>query len=408
MNLVTGIVALIVTAFCMDSLLKISVGGFFVQAAIPLLLLIPIWYFVIDKNRSPLSNNRQSKDIFIIALLLFILVQLPMARNSNVYFAMAFYMFVATFQYWAISLIHERVNWTKMALYALILFIVTGFIEYGLKYLFRVEFFVRGLDESYYENKGTLGIRMRGLFLEPNWFGLSMFAWFYLYIRDLDRIGLGNSAIIIFTFLCFYFSDNRTILGISIIILLYYPLSRHLGRLKILMPIALVSFSAFLYVYYSINCGSVVDRTASARLCTSGNIIAIWNQVDIIKKLFGFGFSNWGIYSNEMGFSRSNFLKDQSLTRRDNAEFYVFLFEMGVASIVLFGMDLFVLGRKASKAVDAMFIATIYLSGFFYPLYTFLPYLLPVAVVRAKIFARPTANSDRSGAVAPLSEGVSA
>lgn len=384
---ITTIVAIIVTAFCLDSLLKFDVGGMYLQLGVLLLLLIPIWYFLVDRQQNNTNNIRLPADLLIALLFFQMLAQFTIAKNFAAYLVVFSYFIIYIFEYWCIYLIHDRVDWRKLARLALLILIFSGLLEYILKSYLGINIFLRDMGAEYFENKGPLGVRMRGFYLEPNWYGLMMFSWVYLYLRGATRITVENSIIVGLCLVCLYLSDNRTTLGLLIVLGLYSRVRRFLGVLQWLMPAVILAIVTAFYVHYSIHCDEVVDRTASARLCTSGNIIAIWRNSDLKSQLFGFGFSNWGYYSNDLGFSRSNYLREQALTRRDNAEFYVFLFEMGLASMAMFAADLLLIGKKARRSMDAMFVVAIYISGFFYPIYMFIVYIVPLTVVRAKIFA---------------------
>lgn len=384
---ISAILGIIVTAFCLDSLLKFDVGGMYLQLGVVLLLLIPIWYYFLDRSGNRLSGTWLPSDILIALLFFQMAAQFIIAKNYAVYFVVLSYFIIYMFEYWCIWLIHDQVDWRKLARLALSILIFSGLLEYTLKTYLGINIFLRDMGAEYFENKGPLGVRMRGFYLEPNWYGLMMFSWLYLYLRGTSRLTAENFVIVGLSLFCLYLSDNRTTMGLLIILGLYSRVRRYLGALQWFMPAAILAIATAFYVHYSIHCDQVVDRTASARLCTSGNVIAIWRDSELKSQLFGYGFSNWGYYSNDLGFSRSNYLREQALTRRDNAEFYVFLFEMGLMSMLIFAADLLWIGKKAKRSMDAMFVVAIYISGFFYPIYMFIVYIVPLTVVRAKIFA---------------------
>lgn len=393
--------AVIVTAFCLDSLLKIRLGTAFVQLAIPLMLLVPIWYYSFGIKRWANAGSRLRYDLLFPLLIGFAALQFGMARSGSAYLMILSYLVIAYFVYWSVSLAGRAVDWVALSRYALILLLVTGFVQYGLKNALGIDLFMRGLDGDYYEGKGTLGLRMRGFFLEPNWFGLMLFSWLYLFVGGRSRLSYIDKAIVGLSLIALFLSDNRTILVLLLLLAGYSRIRRYLGPVQWVMPLAVVSLFTGIYIFYSTNCGLVTDRSASARLCTSGNIIERWENDDLKAQLFGYGLSNWGSYSNELGFSRSNYKRDQPLTRRDNAEPYVFLFEMGLFSFLIFAIDLLVVGKRASRAMDAMFVAAIYTTALFYPIYTFLPYIFPLAIVRARIFTLPARPRTRAASRTP-------
>jgi len=143
-----------------------------------------------------------------------------------------------------------------------------------------------------------------------------------------------------------------------------------------------------MFVYLSFNQDFIQDRSSLARTFTAYNAITYLFDHDFTTIFFGVGFSNWGYYSNFLEFSWSNSTFDQSLTRRDNSEFYVFLFEQGIFVFLLFAFDLIRVGFKSNKYLDSVFIALIYVSGLFYPIYSFLMYMIPLMIVRGRVFCR--------------------
>jgi len=385
----TWVVAyIVITSLCLDSLLKIPVGENYLHFSI-ILSLAFIFFLGLQRPGSTLRRvGAVANDKGLLLIATYAAVHVVFAMNISVFFTLYLYIAFFVLMYIIANILSDKVNWRSAAEYALILLIVTGFVQYALANLFGFQLELRGLDASYYSGKGDLGYRMRGFFLEPNWFGLALYSWLYLYIRETERFNKRFSVVATLALATLYISNNRLILVLVCLLFLGLVIPKRSKVLNTFFALGCVIAAVALYLLFSVDDGGIEDRSATARLYTSAAILTRWNESDLLTKIIGNGFSNWGFYSNKFGFSKSNYLMDQSLTRRDNAEIYVFLFEMGVLSFLIFGYDILRQARRSIHKLDLLFVCSIYLSGLFYPVFTFIYYLFPYLVVRAKLNAQ--------------------
>lgn len=377
---------IIVFLMCFDSVLKIPAGPIFIQSGILLGLFALLMIFLTKANsgHSSLSKNVPDKPTMI--LLLYALFHVALAKNIDVYFAILSYLLIYAAMYTLVSYSYKYVNWRKVSKLAVVLLIATGLIQYISINALGVQLELRGIDSSYYVDKGNLGTRMRGFFLEPNWYGLALFSWLFLYYYKQQYKKWTDYTLIALAIACLYLSENRTIFILLIICALSIHTEPYIKSFRRLIPIVTVGLAAFVYFYFSISETDFSDRSAIARTYTAANIINMWLADNPLTKLIGHGLSNWGYFSNSLEFSRSNFTYEQPLTRRDNAEIYVYLFEMGAIAFIIFAYDLLVIGKKSKYLPLPIFVACIYLSSLFYPIYGFIMYLIPLMVIRCEIF----------------------
>ncbi|WP_425054907.1 hypothetical protein [Pseudomonas abyssi] len=367
---------------CLDSLLKINLGSFHLQLGVAIILLASPLIFL------SLKSEPTTLDATYFVLLIYIFLNFPFAINKDVFLTGLSYVLIFTILYKTIGRVSRFINWERVSTFALLTLIITGFFQYSLINIFDHQLELRGIDASYYQHKGNLGYRMRGFFLEPNWFGLTLFSWSFLFIYKKASFSTIDFLILLLTAVCIYLSENRLIYILYLYIITMFFFSKRAESLSKLVPVLSVSVAIFIYILLSISGLDLTDRSAAARTYTMAQTWNVWIESSLIEKIFGYGFSNWGYYSNLWELSWSNYRFDQALTRRDNAEIYVFLFEMGLASIILFMVDLFFIGKKSKKPILPIFISSIYISSFFYPIFNFLFYLIPMMVVRHEILKK--------------------
>lgn len=375
----------------LDSLLKVNIGAFYIQLGLFWILLI----LAHEVARQPLKNKKVSigfgADGFSFIIFLYFLAHALLADNLTVYLKLLSYALIFFFVYWFIIRSFHKVNWEKVAFAAMIFLLFTGFFQYFLFKLTGIQLLLRGLEESYYHGDAGFDQRMRGFYLEPNWFGLSLYCWAYLYFSSTKYVKRPKKLLLLFLVcLAFYLSGNRLIYVLALLLCVGYFLDALLPRFKWrLVPLLLVAFTTIAYFYISVQFTDLEDRSALARTYTAANALIYFTSLTSFNQFFGVGFSDWGALSNQLGFSWSNPYQDQELTRRDNAEVYVFLVEMGVTVFIIFALDLLRIGNTRARQIDKVFVCSIYLSGLFYPVFQFLMYLIPFMVVRARVYAKP-------------------
>lgn len=377
---------LVIALLCFDSLLKVRLGPFYIQAGI--LLALTLFILRSAENGINIVRNSIRYDYPLLLASIYILLHFALALDFKVYLTILSYFIIFTFLYTYLSTLSKGIDWGRCSRFAIVILLLTGGFQYFLINVLGIQLELRSVSSEYYAGNGDLAFRMRGFFLEPNWFGLVLFSWTYLFIRSTEKFSKLDRLLILLVALAMYLSGNRLIYLLSLVIFLVSFIRDDMFLIKRWLPISSFIIAFFAFVYLSIEWDGTGDRSAIARLYTAANIFRIWLDSDIFIKIFGFGFSNWGYYSNLLEFSWSNYLFDQSLTRRDNSELYVVVFEMGLFGLAIIVLDLVCVGIKSKNILDSMFILSFYIAAFFYPIYSFLMYLFPLMVVRSRIFEK--------------------
>lgn len=243
---------------------------------------------------------------------------------------------------------------------------------------------------------------MRGLFLEPNWFGLFLYLSFCCCLTFSNLSSRSSYFIIASVGLALFFSGNRIILLLYAVYLMAYWGRGFFSRQVLFLGLLTVFFALFALVlaaYFNSNLAAV-DRSFSARSVSFQRVLAYFSGAGFFDYIFGFGLSNWGWSSNEFGLGVLNFMRDQSLTSRDTAELHVILFEQGVLGVAILVVDSFIyvfrswkLSKTNKELVGfSVVLMSVPLIALVYPLFTFMPYLLPYIFVRSLLGRRVYAH----------------
>lgn len=368
-----------------DSVLKVPFLGFYIQAGVLSFLLFAILEGLNKYNRKKITLN---VDYGILLITLYLLLHCILAINIGIYFKMLLYFLIPLFFYITFkSLIFSTDVLHNTAKIVLIILIISGLMEYGLKNYFNIHLEFKDMNTEYYLNNGDLAKRLRGFFLEPNWYGLSIFSWLYVYFRSAKFKGLLFYSVILLSLFCLILSGNRLILLFILLLSIAWFLKPRLIKIQGSLFLITIITSVILFFLLALNMDFLDDRSAIARFYTASNVYSELKKSSILNLLFGFGFSNWGVYSNLLELSWSNYLFDQALTRRDNSELYVVFFELGLFGGMLFLLDIILLANKRNADfIDKVFFFLFYFAAMFYPIFTFITYLIPVILIRARIY----------------------
>ena len=360
---------------CFDSALKINFLGIYLQAGL-LLSVISLVIIIGSLNRAVCFQLLADRGLLLITL--FTLTHFYVALDVFVYFRMLFYLLMFIALYIFIFLIVDEVNLEKVSCWCILILCFTGCFQYVLTN-YGSGFHLRGMDAEYYLGNGDLAYRMRGFFLEPNWFGLVLFSWLYVFYRNAEQLASKKSISLVFlAIICLTLSGNRLILIFIFMLCVLVFLKRKGVNVGKVPPVALLILAAVFFWGLAMM-GGFDDRSAAARLYTASQTLHYLGSSSLSEVLFGFGFSNWGEYSNSLELSWSNYTFDQKLTRRDNSELYVVLFEMGVLGLMIYLYDAYYITTKFdSNYLDRYFVIFIYISSFVYPLYSFIMYMMPI------------------------------
>lgn len=110
MSRMTVLFVVMAFALCLDSLIKIDLGGFFLQPGLAFLVLIPFYYGRIKRYLPQDRSNSFLSDFVPIILIASIALHFVIAQDAVVYLKVAFYAIVAIFQFAVISKVHKQVD----------------------------------------------------------------------------------------------------------------------------------------------------------------------------------------------------------------------------------------------------------------------------------------------------------
>ncbi|VVN55698.1 hypothetical protein PS685_01964 [Pseudomonas fluorescens] len=371
---------------CFDSLLKVEISGFFAQAGTITLMLTAMITLLMRPSKALEVIRRDKSGLLIFAVLLLHAILALDLKNYLVtltYFVIPYIFFIT------VKLNYKDSTWEKASVICLWTLILTGVFQYITANFLGLQITFGNLTSDYYTTK--FGLRMRGFFLEPNWYGVMLLQWLALCLHfNLKSSKPVPWLLILLSLTCLMLSDNRLTLLLSLILITIYLLSRGGFKLQFsaLSPKLLATSAAIIFILMSApNLRQMTDedRSISARtVAMSSTLSFMGNNASISEWLRGYGFSNWGYYSNLYLLTPSNYLGEQSLTRRDNSEIYVTLFEMGITGLLLVLYEILRTKPRSKKNNIAYFIiCSTFVCGLFYPIYTFFLYMLPFLVARS-------------------------
>lgn len=387
--------SIIIILLALDSLLKVNFNVFKIHISVLIMAIMGLLIiFTFRKNLQYFFKD----NTFLVLFIIYSSSHFFFAIDKLVYIKIVSYTIISFLMYTFIYRYLHLLNWNKIFHAMLIVLILSGIFQYVLYHGFNYQLTFAGLNQEYYQSGGSIAKRMRGFYLEPNWYGIQLFSiYLMLFLEKQKQKSTIPLFLSVLTFLCMYLSGNRGLIILLMYFFTLYFIAKYLKNNIVFNTSTLLSISIILILFT----GSIFffgvdtiqeDRSISARLFSFFNVVSFYfNNGSLSDILFGYGLSNWGAYSNDYLLSPRNYLGDQALTQRDTAEFHVLLFEMGAFAFLLIILDFYKLLKRTNKKNNYIdksylaFVAIIYLSTLIYPIYTFLIYMLPFLYARANI-----------------------
>lgn len=393
-----NIYEIIYLSFALDSALKIGLGGFRVHLGILCILFLSVIGFVQNPRFLHFPDFiRKNWSIFPFVIYLFLQVVLNDSyigvAVTILYFFLSIWIFY--FLYRKESIISDQ----AILLFQWIL-IGTGLFQSLLYHFFgyQLTFF----NADHYAVEASYATRLRGFFLEPNWFSIILTFNTLLLILRTEKGLLKRKGLLAFTLLSFFLNGSYGFVGV--VILGYF--------LRVLMDLPKVSIKkmSVIFILIFIAGGLVLSRniykqkikgaTSSSgislnygsRLGPAIRTVLFMSTQDRKKNCFGFGVGSWpyiGIDENKLGYVGFANSKGGEIVikpgQRDSAEFHVFLLEIGYLGIFLFLFDYAYNYWKFRKLnfIYSIASACLLAAFFVYPMFKFLMYLVPFYLIRA-------------------------
>lgn len=372
--------------FSLDSLIKINLEDFRIHIS-HLLLIIAMALSAISTKKWLGQYARQNRTI--IFLLVYLLLHVFIAADLKTYIVVLSYFLLAIMTHAAIFTYANKINFNLFFKRTLILLVATGFAQYLLYVVFNYQISLGGLSDTYYNDGGSIANRMRGFFLEPNWYGLYLASAFIGYIMTLDE-KRPHILLMSLSFACLFLSENRLTLYFVLLSTSIFFYEKHVHKIQkyflIMVCLAPIIFLLTLTFSDTLSGAAGDDRSVSARSVTVLKTATyIENNFSPPSLLFGNGLSTWGEIAYQENLS-SRASSEKSKTARDTSESYVVVFELGLVGALLFFLDFYTTCNTATKRTEKTQIiilsSLVFCAAFYYPTFYFMMYLAPYFAAR--------------------------
>ncbi|WP_299533705.1 hypothetical protein [Ulvibacterium sp.] len=267
-----------------------------------------------------------------------------------------------------------------------IILIITGLIQFFVFLFFDHQ--INFLDTDHYSKVSSVAIRLRGFFIEPNWYAIAIsFNTFLLIGKNLSAFIKKHLTLFIVTILVMLLNGT---FGTLIILLAVYGY-------KYLKKNFVIAF--FLLIIGALTINYILEGRASIKKGKSGielfnygsrvrpfqKVVDYLNEQGNWKWMFGEGLGSWGTLGIENKLSVLRFEADPKF--RDSSELHVFLFELGLVGTLVFFLDFLTIWFKGNRedfhlrGALLLFVAAFLL----YPIFKFWMYMPYYFYVRESI-----------------------
>jgi hypothetical protein len=246
---------------------------------------------------------------------------------------------------------------------------------------------VNFLDYEHYDTIQSFAHRLRGLFIEPNWYAIAL---------------AFNTILLIDKNLKAALQRHKFLLGLTIIVFVLNGSFGPLGLLALVLILELFKQNKFIAIFFAISAvvlfagvlkmrGKIQDREGVnvlnyySRLMPIVKVFEYMKQSSSAQVLFGYGFGSWGTLAVRE--ELSVLVYDEDPSKRDGSELPVFLFELGLIGTFIFFFDSTVLlwsvkkGNILTKGSIFLFVSIFLL----YPALKFWMYMAYYFIIRQKI-----------------------
>ena len=324
-----SITPLIYYSFAFDSLLKVDLG-FQIHLGILCILALNLYFALRKPNkfRGGLNNDK-----LFIAFIFFAMVS-GAALSTPGYKQISIYLFIA----FNVALFCHY-SWPSIGQKQLLTFqwimITTGLIQFAAFKLF--DYQIAFIDAAHYEKGYSVTQRLRGFFVEPNWYAIAItFNTLLLYGRHVwQRVKEYKwTTLITITVMLL----NGTLTTLAVLAFVYFATAFRRNPIRGMM-IGIV-LTALVWAFLSYR-ASLLGNTDSNRVLNHSSRVMPVLRVAMYqsnqewpKVFFGHGLGSWGTKAIENRLSV--LVYEVNATTRDGSELPVFLFEFGLLGTLLF------------------------------------------------------------------------
>ena len=322
-------------SFAFDSALKFSVG---IQLHLGILsiLFVNLFFFLLKPNKllSPLKKDFSFSIFILYSIVTGMVMNTPGVAIISTYLFITINVFLFTF--YTAQYLDKKVFY-----YFQIILIITGLIQYLAFKIFGIQ--ISFIDPEHYQKGSSVSHRLRGFFVEPNWFAIAI-SFNSILLIGKDFMGFVSRHSILFGFTILMIILNGTLATIGLLAIIYTlpvikkrPLKGLL--LGFLMLSVLVGTIMFRGAINQKEGGQSILNHASRALPLLRVAEHQW-QANSLVLLFGNGLGSWGTEAVANRLSVLVFEKKPSA--RDGSELPVFIFELGLVGVCLLLFDLMI------------------------------------------------------------------
>ncbi|WP_459210265.1 hypothetical protein [Aquimarina rhabdastrellae] len=338
-------------------------------------------YFFFKGWKQKITINKNDKWLFIFTL--YLILSIILNKESNGF--LLIYFFIALNIYFFIRKNFHLIDEKTLFRFQYVI-IITGLIQFSLFLFFDYQLNFLGTD--HYEKLGSVPKRLRGFFVEPNWYAIAItFNTFFLIKNNI--VGFIKKHPIVFFLTGIVLLLNGTFGTLIILIAIY--------GYKYLKRNLIIGIGVFLI---GLLIGNIIlNKRAESKKGRKGiELFNHYSRVEPLKRvynymeerpvyiaLFGEGFGTWGTIAVKHRLSVLNYTINPN--SRDGSELPVYFFELGIIGTLIFFLDIFHLQRINSRKdfylTGALLLFII--SFLLYPIFKFLMYMIYYFVLRQVI-----------------------
>jgi len=326
------LIFLIYLSFSLDSLLKVDLK---IQVHLGLMLMLIFNCYYILKFPAAMARTLYKEITFVLFFVYCILngiyfidvgglhnlIYILLSVNTLIFVAL-------TFKYWN----RDFFYWFQ------ILMIMTGMIQFLLYKIagFQLAF----IDADHYQKASSVAHRLRGFFIEPNWFAIAL-AFNSLLLLGSQPLSFIQKNPFVSLLTIVVMIVNGTLATLSILILIYsLPLLKKnfLRGLFFSICIGIIFFGAI--GFRGLVSEKEPDQSVlnySSRLIPFLRVSSYQIDSGGLSILFGHGFGSWGTLAIENRLSA--LVHEEGVNVRDGSEIPVILFEIGLLGIFMIFLD---------------------------------------------------------------------
>ncbi len=375
------IVTFFYLAIGLDSLLKLNLG-IKIHLGLVLIILINILLLFRFSDRA-LKCFKSDKNFYLFVIYCFLNGLLMGADGFSSIF---FYLLVAANVAFFVFYTHEM--WTKTLFirfqWILIITGLTQFLVYKLGG-YQISF----IDAEHYMKGYSVTGRLRGFFLEPNWFAIAItFNSIILFGSKFQKFYDEHRWAFILTFIVMILNGTFATLGILILIYMFPVFRESPPKAIIYTALFTILLTSILMFRGGLSHNSEVSFNHNSRLIPLERVVEYQGEQDVGTLLFGNGLGSWG---QDAIYNRLSVLVfEENPSARDGSEIPVFLFELGIIGLLLIILDAIYLiiraGTNQFQLGGAVVLFIVCMT--FYPIFKFLMYMPYYFYIRGLILKK--------------------